>query len=227
MAKPNKDHLHFFLLKIHSLTGIIPIGAFLVVHLSINSLRTVGVWQYQLSIDFINNLPFLLGIEIGFIFIPLLFHSLMGFYLAFNSKSNVMRYNYPRNWMYILQRLTGGIIFVFLIFHVGTTVVPKILGDKTQFDAAPFLINIINDQFSSWQGIAIYLVGILAATFHFANGLWGFCVSWGILVGENSQRNASIVFVLFGLLLTFMGFATVAEFVLHPIPVEATIGGSS
>jgi succinate dehydrogenase / fumarate reductase cytochrome b subunit len=227
MPKPNKHQLHFLLLKIHSLTGIIPIGAFLVFHLSINSLRTVGVWQYQLSIDFINNLPFLFGIEVGFIFIPLLFHSLMGFYLAFNSKMNVIRYNYPRNWMYILQRLTGGIIFVFLIFHVGTTVVPKILDGNTQFDAAPFLINILNDQFSSWQGIAIYLVGILAATFHFANGLWGFCVSWGIIIGENAQRNASILFVLFGLLLTFMGFATVAEFVLNPIPVEATSGGSS
>jgi succinate dehydrogenase / fumarate reductase cytochrome b subunit len=227
MAKPNKDQLHFFLLKAHSLTGIIPIGAFLVIHLSINSLRTVGVWQYQLSIDFINSMPFLFGIEIGLILVPLLFHSLMGFYLAYNSKSNVMRYNYPRNWMYVLQRLTGAIIFVFLIFHIGTTVVPKILAGKTQFDAAPFLINIINDQFSSWQGITIYMVGILAATFHFANGLWGFCMSWGIIVGEKAQRNASIVFVLFGLLLTFMGFATVAEFALHPLPVEATIGGPS
>ncbi len=227
MAKPNKDQLHYLLLKTHSLTGIIPIGAFLVVHFSINSLRTVGVWQYQLSIDFINNLPFLFGIEIIFIFIPLLFHSLMGFHLAFSSKSNVMRYNYPRNWMYVLQRWTGAIIFVFLVFHIGTTVVPKILGGKAQFEAAPFLINIMNDQFSSWDGIAIYMIGILAATFHFANGLWGFCMSFGILVGEKAQRNASILFVLFGLLMTFMGFATVAEFALHPIPVEATIGGPS
>ena len=102
----------------------------------------------------------------------------------------------------------------------------KFWATKTQFDAAPFLINIINEQFSSWDGIVIYMIGILAAAFHFSNGLWGFCVSWGILIGKKSQRNASIAFILVGLLLTFMGFATVAEFALHPIPVEATIGGT-
>lgn len=220
-----KDQLHFLLLKIHSLTGILPIGAFLVLHLSVNSLRTVGVWQYQLSIDFINNLPFLLGIEIVFIYIPLLFHSLMGFYVAYCGRPNPMRHNYPKNWMYLLQRITGVIVFAFLVFHIGTTVAPKLLTGKEHFAAAPFLIDILNTEFESWTGIGIYMIGILSATFHFANGLWGFCVSWGILVGENAQRNAGIVFILFGLLLTFMGFATVAEFALHPIPVKATLGG--
>ena len=58
MIKPTKDEIHYLLLKLHSLTGIVPIGAFLVIHLSINSLRTVGVLPYQLSIDVLNNLPY-------------------------------------------------------------------------------------------------------------------------------------------------------------------------
>ena len=84
MANVTRDQIHFLIFKLHSLTGIVPIGAFLVLHFSINSLRTVGVWQYQLSIDVINNLPFLLFIEITFIIIPILFHSLVGFYIYFN-----------------------------------------------------------------------------------------------------------------------------------------------
>ena len=68
MAIPSKDEIHYLLLKLHSLTGIVPVGAFLVIHLSINSLRTVGVWPYQLSIDAINNLPFLLIIEVPNVF---------------------------------------------------------------------------------------------------------------------------------------------------------------
>ena len=36
MPRPTKDEIHFLLLKIHSLTGILPIGAFLVIHLFIN-----------------------------------------------------------------------------------------------------------------------------------------------------------------------------------------------
>lgn len=225
MANVTRDQIHFLIFKLHSLTGIVPIGAFLVLHFSINSLRTVGVWQYQLSIDVINNLPFLLFIEITFIIIPILFHSLVGFYIYFNGKSNPFRYNYSKNWMYTLQRITGAIVFAFLVYHVGTTVVPKLLYGKTQFAAAPFLIDIMNLEFQSWTGRIIYLIGIFSATFHFANGLWGFCISWGLIVGRTAQRNASYLFMLFGLVLTFMGLATVFEFSLHPTPVEATVPG--
>jgi succinate dehydrogenase / fumarate reductase cytochrome b subunit len=70
-------------------------------------------------------------------------------------------------------------------------------------------------------------VGILSATFHFANGLWAFCISWGIIVGPKAQRNASIVFMLFGLVLTILGFATVLEFSLNPVDVEPTFKEAS
>ncbi|MFQ5449403.1 MAG: succinate dehydrogenase [Nitrospinaceae bacterium] len=222
MDKRTKDQLHFLLLKIHSLTGIVPIGIFLVFHLTVNSLRTVGAWQYQLSIDLINNLPFLLGIEITFIYIPLLIHSFMGFYVVLSGRPNVFRYRYSRNWLYLLQRITGAVVFAFLIYHMGTTVVPKLMQGKSQFEAAPFLIGILNAEFQTWQGMVIYLVGILSATFHFANGLWGFCISWGIVIGRRAQRNAGILFALVGLVLTVLGLATVLEFSVHPVPVEAT-----
>ena len=215
-----KNQRYFYLLKIHSLTGVVPIGVFLILHLGLNSLRTVGVEQYRLSIDIINNLPFLLGIEIIFIYIPLLFHSFMGFYIILNGKSNFMRYIYPRNGLYVLQRWTGAIVFVFLIYHIGTTVGPKWIEGKHLFEAGPFLINLMNEEFQSWTGRLLYTVGILSAAFHFANGLWGFCISWGILAGSSAQRNGAYVFALVGLVLTFWGLATVIEFSLHPIATK-------
>jgi succinate dehydrogenase cytochrome b subunit len=222
-----KGQVHFLLLKIHSLTGLVPVGLFLTFHLLINSLRTVGVLPYQWSIDAINNLPFLIWIEISFIYIPLLFHSFVGIYITLIAKMNVIRYRYPRNWMFVLQRLTGGVVFVFLIYHLGTTVVPKLWNSHHLFEAAPFLIDVMNQEFATWAGRIIYLVGILSATFHFANGLWGFCISWGIIVGPRAQRNASIVFLLFGGALTVLGFATVLEFSLHPVDVEPSFEGAS
>ena len=65
MEQRAKDQIHYLILRTHSLTGLIPVGAFLVVHFAINSLRTVGVWPYQLSIDIINNFPFLIWIAWG------------------------------------------------------------------------------------------------------------------------------------------------------------------
>ena len=223
MGSIPKGQIHFFLLKIHSLTGLIPIGLFLTFHLLINSLRTVGPLPYHWSIDVINNLPFLIWIEIFFIYIPLLFHSFMGFYITQIAKMNVIRYRYSRNWMYVLQRVTGAVVFVFLIYHMGTTVVPKLWYGHHLFEAAPFLIDVMNQEFATWTGRIIYLVGILSATFHFSNGLWAFCISWGIIVGPRAQRNASIVFMLFGGALTVLGFATILEFSLHPVGVEPTL----
>lgn len=227
MGSIPKGQVHFLLLKIHSLTGLVPIGLFLTFHLLINSLRTVGVLPYQWGIDVINNLPFLIWIEVFFIYIPLLFHSFMGFYITQVAKLNVIRYRYPRNWMFVLQRLTGGVVFVFLVYHLGTTVAPKIWYGYHLFEAAPFLIDIMNQEFATWTGRIIYLVGILSATFHFANGLWAFCISWGIIVGPRAQRYASILFMLFGGALTVLGLATVLEFSLHPVDVEPTFKGTS
>lgn len=226
MTKFSKEEFHFLLLKIHSLTGIVPIGLFLVFHLGLNSLRTVGAFQYQISIDVINNLPFLFLIEVGFIYIPLLFHSLVGFYITFNGRPNVLRYRHPRNFLYTLQRLSGAVVFLFLIYHMGTTVVPKMLGGQHHFLAAPFLIDIMNTVFQTWTGRLLYFVGVLSATFHFANGLWGFCVSWGIILGPAAQRNAMALFMVVGLALTFLGVATILEFSLHPIPVKPTLSVS-
>ena len=225
MNQQTKNKIHYLILKTHSLTGIVPVGAFLVLHFSINSLRTVGVWPYQISIDIINNLPFLIWIEAGFILAPLMFHSLVGFYIYFSGKSNPFRYNYPHNWMYTLQRLSGAVVFVFLIYHLATTVVPKLWYGNTQFEAAPYLINVMNQEFKSWDGRIIYAIGIVAATFHFSSGLWGFCISWGILIGRRAQTNAGYIFALFGLVLTIMGLATVVEFSLHPVGVEPTEPG--
>ena len=36
-----------------------------------------------------------------------------------------------------------------------------------------------------------YVIGVLAASFHFSNGIWAFLISWGITVGEKAQRLSS------------------------------------
>ena len=46
----------------------------------------------------------------------------------------------------------------------------------------------------------------------FANGLWGFCFSWGITVSRRSQRLAASAFGLVGLAVFFLGLNTVVHF---------------
>jgi hypothetical protein len=69
---------------------------------------------------------------------------------------------------------------------------------------------------SSWHNIPVmalvYILGIAACTFHFANGLWGFCFSWGITISRRSQQMAAWVFGILGVLIFFLGANTTIYF---------------
>src|SRR5947209_6739823 len=110
---------HSFLLRrLHSLSGIVPIGAFLVEHFVSNAYATNGPHAYATQIKFLNSLPFVPFLEWGGIYIPILYHALYGTYIWYRGESNVTTYPWQGNWMYTAQRWTGMIAFVYMIQHV-------------------------------------------------------------------------------------------------------------
>jgi succinate dehydrogenase / fumarate reductase cytochrome b subunit len=55
--------------------------------------------------------------------------------------------------------------------------------------------------------------------FHFTNGLWNFCIRWGLTISARSQRiNAYVCWGLFAVF-TLMGLATLIH--LHNVGVAA------
>src|SRR3981189_2672564 len=75
--------------KLHSLTGIIPIGAFLVEHIVSNFETIHGPLAYAKQVLFLNSLPLVRVLEWVFIFIPLAFHAGYGLFIAFRGRTNV------------------------------------------------------------------------------------------------------------------------------------------
>src|SRR5919109_3691976 len=67
--------------RLHSLSGIIPVGAFLTEHFISNAFATNGPHAYADQVKFLTGLPFVLVIEIFFIYIPILYHAIYGFYI--------------------------------------------------------------------------------------------------------------------------------------------------
>src|SRR5580704_14476405 len=110
----------FFWRKLHSLTGIVPIGAFLVEHIVSNFETWNGPLAYAQQVKFLNGLPLVRVLEWTFIFIPLLYHALYGVYIWLRGKSNVVYYPYAGNWLYIAQRWTGIVAFLYIAYHVAT-----------------------------------------------------------------------------------------------------------
>jgi succinate dehydrogenase / fumarate reductase cytochrome b subunit len=57
-----------------------------------------------------------------------------------------------------------------------------------------------------------YLIGIAACVFHFSNGLYGFCFSWGITRSRRGTRLSSLLFGSLGVVLFALAAAIVIYF---------------
>ncbi len=172
----------FFNRRVHSLLGVIPVGLFLLEHFFTNSFALKGAQSYNDKIAFFESLPYLLAIEVLFIFIPILFHGIYGLYIVYTGQANQLKYGYFRNWMYMVQRVTGVILIFYIGWHVWTTRLSHLLfGTEVSYQLIQNMIT--NPLILIWMGL-----GIVAASFHFANGLWSFCIVWGITIGPKAQN---------------------------------------
>src|SRR5258705_538295 len=94
---------HFLLRKLHSLSGIVPIGVFLIEHLMTNSLAAgwassaSGRDRFNEAVHDIHHLPYLWALELFGIFLPLGFHALYGIQIALSARPNAREYPYMAN----------------------------------------------------------------------------------------------------------------------------------
>ncbi len=202
----SKDR-EFLWRRLHSLLGIIPVGLFLVFHLSLNFTAVGGEEAYNNATGVMELLPhsLLLIMEWVIIYIPLLFHALYGIYVAFSATYNTKRFGTFRNWMFSLQRFTGIFLVVFIAWHIFQTRVQKAFGAEVNFNMMEEIVN------NPWM-LGFYIVGILSATFHLANGVWSFLVSWGITQSPKSQKVVTYVSMILFVILSVMGVAAILSF---------------
>lgn len=180
----------FYSRKLHSLLGVIPLGFFILEHVITNFSAVEGGSQgFKDSVALLNSLPLVLALEIFGIWLPLLYHGVYGIFIAFQAKPNNTRFKNERNLRYLIQRVTGVLVFAFVIWHVYETRVQVALGNITHEELGGVMHNIVMNPFF----FILYLIGVLSAAFHFSNGLWSFMISWGITVGPRAQRVSSII----------------------------------
>lgn len=200
------EHREYFYRRLHSLLGVVPIGIFVVQHLIINHFIVYGEESFNKAASFMGNLPFVLALELFVIYIPILFHAILGVYIVFIARNNVKRYGFWRNWFFLLQRITGIITLIFIVWHVWQTRVQVALGNAEV--NVELMEGILTQPFYFW----FYIVSIIAIVFHLANGLWGFAVSWGIAQSPRSQQIITYFTVIVFLVVSYIGIRTVIEF---------------
>ena len=128
LASGAADPRRFLLRRLHSLCGVLPIGVFLVIHLWTNLHAIRGRGAFRHAVEDIQSIPGLGVIEFVAILAPLAFHAIYGVVIAAQSRFNVHRYSYTRNWMFVLQRVTGLIAVAFLVVQLGQFRAAKFFG---------------------------------------------------------------------------------------------------
>jgi succinate dehydrogenase cytochrome b subunit len=175
-----EDRTDWVLRRLHSVSGIIPIGAFLFFHIFENSyvVRGANLWWSESA--FTRQLPFQMFIEATVLWIPIAYHGIYGIVITATSQPNT--YPYMRNYRYTMQRVTGVLALLFIGFHVFTTRAWFYMtGIETNYARMhAFMMNPII--------LTIYVVGTLSCIYHLCNGIFTFCITWGLSNGPRSQQ---------------------------------------
>jgi succinate dehydrogenase / fumarate reductase cytochrome b subunit len=214
----------FLLRRLHSLSGMIPIGAYMVVHLLTNATVLDSPAAFQKNVYAIHSLGVILPlVEWVFIFLPILFHAIYGVLIIRGSVPNNSSYKYTNNIRYTLQRATGMIAFAFIVWHVfhmhgwfhadawmSRVAAPLGGGMFRPYNAASTGAEAMR---ASMPLVPIlYAIGVLSCVFHLANGIWTFGITWGIWVTPAAQRWATAACLVFGIGLSVVGLSALGGF---------------
>ena len=207
----------FLIRRLHSLSGLIPVGAYMVIHLLTNASVLEGARAFQLNVYRIHSLGKLLPVvEWTFIFLPLLFHGIIGFVIIQGGLPNSSSYPMGKNIRYVLQRATGVIAFFFIVWHVfhlhgwihadwwiKSVAEPMGGAQFRPYNAA----STAGAALQSWLVAALYTVGVISCVFHLANGIWTMGITWGVWTSEAAQKRADKVCIAFGVVLALVGMS--------------------
>jgi succinate dehydrogenase / fumarate reductase, cytochrome b subunit len=205
----------FVLRKLHQLSGIVPLGAFLLEHFYTNSKALSGPDKFNTAVADLQAIPYILLVETGAIFIPLIYHAVYGLVITVEARPNNLHYPYPRNWFYTIQRLTGVILFFFITFHVLNFRFGLLPGLNSVSVAhhPDQAFQVVSSEFHMVPIFIVYMVGIAATVWHLANGVWLFLVDWGITIGERAQRISGYACLGFGIMLLAVGINAAVAFI--------------
>lgn len=200
--------------KLHALTGAF-LGALLVVHLCENAAALGGRAAYDRVVGRVHASPLFGIFEVLFVFAPLAFYVVYGVVLARAKRKSESdgdgdgNGGAPRTTLDVLHRVTGLVIAVFVIAHVGELRVARAVSG---WGAASLHTKLVEHLSWTVWGLPLtaiaYLVAVAASAFHVAYGLSRAAGSRGFVAPER-QKRADIAIAAFGVGLFLVGAASV------------------
>lgn len=202
-SKATRLDSSYLLRKLHSFTGLLPVGAFLAEHFWSNSAALISPAKYDQVSQDLQTIPFRLLVEWGAIFLPMLFHGGYGIYIWLHGKSNVSAYPWVGNWLYTAQRYTGLIAFAYIGWHLYT--------ERWLTHGKSTYATVAHDMRNPLY-VAFFVIGILASSFHLGVGIWNFLCKWGLAATVKAQHAAGRLGAAVGIVFSVVGVLIVLSF---------------
>lgn len=213
----------YYARKLFELSGLVPVGVFLVEHLYQNyqAVGPGGARRYdQIVVDLQTN-PLTIYLEVFAIALPLLYHAGYGLFVARIASPNAGEYGYLRNWTYVFQRVTGLLLLAYVGYHVwNTRLYPLFHPEDASLQrqggealvSSAYMHGYLSTSHSGIQVVWLYVVGLTCAVYHFANGLWNLGVHWGLTVSPAAQRRSGWACAAVAATLLFLGVRSLVAF---------------
>lgn len=190
--------------RLHVLTGVVPLGVFLLEHLVVMASAMGGQGRFAaVAGDPTSSLRAILDV---LVLGCLLFHG--GYGVVLLSKEKVRAEDDPlgRRGMRVLVRIGSVVTLLFVVGHLWAVRL------HPSSDAYTLLTERLSSTKFGIPWIALgYIVGCAATIFHFSYGLVSAPDRWGTPLGETGRRRALAMSLVIGVVLFLVSTATVVS----------------
>jgi succinate dehydrogenase / fumarate reductase cytochrome b subunit len=194
---------NFLVARLGSFLALFPLGVWTANHLWNQLAAFSGSRTWEESVT-AHSSPATAALTFTVVIVPLLWHVVWGIARLGKTRTSTVR-NFS-NLRYWLQRASAVGLLAFLGAHLWLAwIQPRFVQGRPE----PFS-EIAREMHHHTPTLLVYVLGILAISYHLANGLWSFAtMGWGIAVSKSAQawfeRLALVVFVV----LLAVGWASV------------------
>jgi len=208
--------------RLHSLTGVLPLLGYVLFHVGETAVAPAGSRRFAETVTGIDGGAVAVTLETVIILVPLFLHAALGIHVTIRER-HPLPGGYPSDGLRRLQRLTGMVVLLFLVAHVGHTWTAKLAGldGRALYDR---LMGSVGQPVF----LVIYAVGITAVAMHIAQGVGSFAVTWRIVRTAGGRRAARGVGVLLALSVWLVALNTLSHFAVGRAVFgtdEAEVGG--
>lgn len=197
---------HLFLKRLNSISGLVLAFAYLVCFLLPYSASLSGTESFDLVQLIVKRISLASIFDLVIVVPALLFHIVAGLSIIYTSEFNVISYGNYNNWMGAMRRISGIILIPFLAYHIFKTKVHFAFTD--QFPTFAYMQKLLGE---NWIR-ALYIAGVLAASFHIGNGFASILFGFGITQSKKSQDVTAMIMWALTLILAIWGIIIVFSF---------------